>query len=57
MICALAHPPAEIDVSLNTESIAYALTGKPHESRQLIVPSLLGFQREAGMVENDHVSK
>ena len=26
MICALAPPPAEIDVSLNTESIAYALT-------------------------------
>ena len=25
MICALAHPPAEIDVSVNTESIAYAL--------------------------------
>ena len=29
MICALAHPPAEIDVSVNTESIAYALTSLP----------------------------
>ena len=28
MICALAHPPAEIDVSLNTELIAYALTSR-----------------------------
>ena len=26
MICALAHPPAERDVAVNTESIAYALT-------------------------------
>ena len=26
MICALAHPPAEIDVTVNAKSIAYAPT-------------------------------
>ena len=26
MICALAHPPAAIDVTVNALSIAYALT-------------------------------
>ena len=30
MICALAHPPAEIDVTLNAKSIAYALISKTH---------------------------
>ena len=29
MICALAPPPAEIDVTLNAKSIAYALNTPP----------------------------